>query len=136
MTTLTADEKTITSASISAERLTGRFYDRRDIRVTVTINALSDVDLTSPVSFYADIRLSDRVDVDDFIVTIYSTGPIDFRYDDDSDRILYWYDEASSVLLHERVPDEVEGMILDFLCSAVYEAERAWTSTLNKALGL
>jgi hypothetical protein len=137
MHTLTALDKTIVSASISTERLVGRFYDSRDIRVIVSIGSLSDVVLEKPVAFYADVRLSHSLDDGGYDMdNIYSMSDIDWQYDDDADRVRYTYADGTSVLVHDDLPREVEKMISDFMWGAQCKATDAYEDAMRKSLGL
>lgn len=133
---MTTATRTIIGASISTERLTGRFHDERDIRVTVTISSLADVVLEKPVTFYADIKLAARYDdFDYFDCNLYSAGP-DWCYDDDADRVRYFYSAEDSVLVSETLPDEVEETIREFIFVAQRDAGRAYEEALDRALGI
>lgn len=136
-TTLTATDRTIVSASLSVARLTGRWDNERDIRVTVTIDSLSDVTLPAPLTFYGDVRLSNRNDDWSFEGgDVYSASPVDWKYDEDADGIRYSYSEDESIIVSGYLAHEVAGMICDFVRSASIDAQSAYEQALNKALGL
>jgi hypothetical protein len=137
MTTLTALDKTIVSASISTERLMGRFHDSRDIRVIVSIDSLIDVVLEKPVVFHADIRLSHNLNDGGYDMDyVYSMSNIDWHYDEDADRVCYTYEDGSTVLVHDCLPREVENMISDFMWEAQCKATNAYEDAMRKSLGL
>lgn len=135
--TLTPADKTIVGASISTERLTGRFFGSKDFRVTIVIDSLRDVDLVKPLTFSSDVRLSDRVDGQDFETTDLD-APVGWRYDDETDRTRYYYseDETDFVLVHDALVREVDEMLADFIWRALWDAERAYEEARDKALGL
>lgn len=136
-TTLTAADKTIVSASLSVARLTGRWDNERDIRVTVTIDSLSDVSLLAPITFYGDVRLSNRNDDWSFEGgDVYSASPVDWTYDEDADGIRYFYSEDESIIVSGYLAREVADMICDLVQSASIDAQRAYEDQLRKSLGL
>jgi hypothetical protein len=134
-TTRTAADKTLESASLSAARAQGRWSNPRDLRITVTIEALSDVDLVKPVTFYADVRLhSDHTGFD--VQNFHSAGPRDWEYDESVDRVRYFYSDDESVLVNDALVSEAQALLDTFVWDAVCEALNAYDITIAKALGL